>query len=157
MVSRRLANFLKYFRKFVFREAGQRSQIFGVLGIAKACTTMLWSTTISEIAIGHGSLWKIGSGYRQGTSSSQHNKGQACDVNLIGSGDDRKQKTFELVQQLEKIVPYDQIILEYRAPSSNWIHTSYSATNRRKMAFTMLNDSTYKRDSAGNPAGFYLL
>jgi len=106
---------------------------------------------------GYGTLWKIGSGYRQGASSSQHNKGQACDVNLIGNGSDRKQKTFDLVQKLEKIVPYDQIILEYRAPSSNWIHTSYSVDNRRKMAFTMLNDSTYKRNSAGQPAGFYLL
>jgi len=56
MVSRRLATSFKYLRKFVFREAGQSSQIFGGLATDKACMTTLWSRTISEIPIGHGSF-----------------------------------------------------------------------------------------------------
>ena len=66
-------------------------------------------------------------------------------------------KTYQLVQQLEKAVKYDQIILEYRNPESVWIHTGYKPQGNRSMAFTMVNDSTYKRDAKGAPAGFFLL
>lgn len=92
---------------------------------------------------GMGKLWRITSGYRMGESSSQHNKGQACDIALIGGVADRNQRTFDMAKAMEKIVPYDQIILEYRGTTQNWVHTSYNATGRRKMAFTMLNDVTY--------------
>jgi hypothetical protein len=54
-------------------------------------------------------------------------------------------------------VKYDQIILEYRNPSTVWIHTGYKPEGNRKMAFTMLNDAVYKRDSKGIPSGFVLL
>lgn len=91
---------------------------------------------------GYGKQWSISSGYRQGTSGSQHNKGQACDITISANTPNRKQSTYELVQQLEKAVPYDQIILEYRGGSQNWIHTSYNAERSRKMAFTMVNDKT---------------
>jgi hypothetical protein len=37
----------------------------------------------------------------------------------------------------------DQIILEYRGGTQNWVHTSYNAERQRKMAFTMVNDKTY--------------
>ena len=91
---------------------------------------------------GRGKQWNISSGYRQGTSNSQHNKGQACDITISANTPNRKEATYELVQQLEKLVPYDQIILEYRGGSQNWIHTSYNAETQRKMAFTMVNDKT---------------
>jgi hypothetical protein len=64
---------------------------------------------------------------------------------------DQYTKTYEIIQALEKILPYDQLILEYRHPSSCWIHVSYKFETRRKMAFTMVNDKTYK------PSGFVLL
>ena len=70
---------------------------------------------------------------------------------------DRINKTYALVQQCEKIIKYDQIILEYRFPESVWIHTGYKPQGNRSMAFTMVNDSTYKRDAKGNPAGFFLV
>ena len=98
--------------------------------------------------------WKISSGYRQGTSSSQHNKGQACDVALSQSTKDRKQATYDLAKALEVAVPYDQIILEYRGSSQNWVHTSYNPQGGRKQAFTMLNDKTYPTSGA---RGFKLL
>lgn len=103
---------------------------------------------------GYGKQWTISSGYRQGTSKSDHNKGQAVDIALSKSTKNRKEATYELVKELEKIVPYDQIILEYRGSSQNWIHTSYRADKNRKMAFTMLDDKTYP--SPGSP-GFKLL
>jgi hypothetical protein len=47
--------------------------------------------------------------------------------------------------------------MEYRFPSSVWIHVSYNLNGSRKMAFTMVNDAVYKRDSRGMPSGFALL
>jgi predicted chitinase len=98
--------------------------------------------------------WRISSGYRQGTSRSQHNKGQACDIALSQNTRNRKQATYDLAIELESSVPYDQIILEYRGTSQNWIHTSYNPVSNRKQAFTMLNDKTYPQRGA---TGFKLL
>ena len=96
---------------------------------------------------GLGKRWKINSGYRMGTSNSDHAKGRAVDIGLVG-GPERKALHHELIQQLDKLVPYDQLILEYRGPSSTWIHTGFRGTGgetfgggtNRKMAFTMNND-----------------
>ena len=109
---------------------------------------------------GYKKTWKINSGYRlkgvvpQESPTSDHCKGQAIDIGLVNSTYD---KLYNLVVSAEKILPYDQIILEYRYPSSHWMHVSYKMDARRKMAFTMLNDKTYKRNTAGVPQGFYLL
>jgi predicted chitinase len=110
---------------------------------------------------GYNKQWKISSGYRlkgvvpTESPFSDHCKGHCFDVALMLP--DRINKTYALVQQCEKIIKYDQIILEYRAPESVWIHTGYKPQGNRGMAFTMVNDSTYKRDAKGNPAGFFLL
>jgi predicted chitinase len=110
---------------------------------------------------GYNKLWKISSGYRlkgvvpNESPTSDHCKGLALDIALIGT--DRITKTYELIQKVEKVVPYDQLILEYRFPESVWIHVSYKPKGTRKMAFTMVNDSTYKRDAKGIPAGYYLV
>jgi predicted chitinase len=110
---------------------------------------------------GYNKLWKISSGYRlkgvvpNESPTSDHCKGMAIDIALIGT--DRITKTYELIQKIEKVVPYDQLILEYRFPESVWIHVSYKTKGTRKMAFTMVNDSTYKRDVRGIPAGYFLV
>ncbi len=107
-------------------------------------------------------LWGINSGYRlkgvlaAESASSMHPKGQALDIGLRGSS--RYKRTYELVQLVERAIPYDQIILEYDNPSSVWIHIGYNyAGGNRKMAFTMSRHSTYGRNSKGVPAGFFLL
>jgi len=110
---------------------------------------------------GYNKQWKISSGYRlkgvvpTESPFSDHCKGHCYDIALMLP--DRNNKTFELVQKLEKIIKYDQIILEYRHPESVWIHTGYKPQGNRGMAFTMVNDSTYKRDAKGMPSGFFLL
>ena len=78
-------------------------------------------------------------------------------VNKLAKETDKYNKTYELVQKLEKSIVYDQIILEYRYKDQVWIHTGYKATGNRKMAFTMVNDKTYKRNEKGLPYGFYLI
>lgn len=103
---------------------------------------------------GYRKQWKINSGYRYqvGTGEdkkSQHCKGQAVDIGLIyATRAEKIDGTYEFVQRMEKIVPYDQLILEYRAPQSCWIHCSYMPEGRRKMAFTMLNDASYPQRGA---------
>ena len=107
-------------------------------------------------------LWGINSGYRlRGvlaveSPTSAHCKGQALDVGLRGG--DRYKRTYDLVQQVERAIPYDQIILEYDNPASVWIHMAYNYKGgNRRMAFTMSRHSTYLRDAKGYPSGFVLL
>ena len=105
--------------------------------------------------------WEISSGYRlkgvvtSESATSDHCKGHCVDIIL--KHPDLYTKTYETIQQIERVVAYDQIILEYRYPGSCWMHIGYRPSNNRKWAFTMVNDSTYKRNSNGIPAGFYLL
>ena len=106
---------------------------------------------------GYRTQWRINSGYRMGTSNSDHAKGRAVDIGLVG-GRERKEAHHQLIQKLDKLVPYDQLILEYRGTDSTWIHTGFRGDGKttfgggtnRKMAFTMNNDA-----SIGN--GFILL
>jgi predicted chitinase len=105
---------------------------------------------------GYKKQWQINSGYRlRGaigaieSATSDHPKGRAVDIGILLP--DRIGKTYEYIQKLEKIIPYDQLILEYRYSSSVWIHASYNAKTSRRRAFTMVNDAPYKQ------SGFVLL
>ncbi len=110
---------------------------------------------------GYGSQWTISSGYRlkgvvkNESPTSDHCKGHCVDIVL--KIPDKYNKTFEMIQKVEQLIVYDQLILEYRAPDSVWMHMSYRKDNNRKMAFTMVNDKVYKRNVKGLPAGFFLL
>ena len=108
---------------------------------------------------GYGKTWKITSGYRmegslaKQSSTSDHPKGRACDISLLGcSGDERKKKHFDLIKQLDKLVQYDQLIMEYEGRDTSWIHTGFRGSaagqtfgggTNRKMAFTMKDHNTY--------------
>ena len=97
---------------------------------------------------GYKKQWMVTSGYRlkgvlpQESPTSSHCKGFAIDFALMVP--DRNNKTYEIVQKIEKLIPYDQLILEYRDPSSCWIHMGYAGKGLRKQAFTMVNDKTYQ-------------
>ena len=99
--------------------------------------------------------WCINSGLRNGNNGSDHNKGRAMDFRY------NPKRSFEdmwkLAVQLEKVLPYNQIILEYRRPGAkfnpgpgwmNWIHISYSTEYNAKMAFTMVDDSVVDQTGA---------
>jgi hypothetical protein len=96
---------------------------------------------------GYKTQWRINSGYRlkgvvpNESATSDHCKGRAVDIGLLVP--DKYNKTYQLIQQAEKIISYDQLILEYRFPQSVWIHASFKPASGRKMAFTMVNDRTY--------------
>jgi predicted chitinase len=110
---------------------------------------------------GYKTQWKINSGYRlkgvvaNESPTSDHCKGHAIDIGIMLP--DKYTSTYDIIQKAEKILPYDQLILEYRHPGSVWIHVSYKPKGSRTMAFTMVNDATYKRNAAGMPSGFVLV
>lgn len=97
---------------------------------------------------GYNKQWNISSGYRlkgvekRESATSDHCKGHCVDIVL--KLPDKHTKTYELIQQIEKLIPYDQLLLEYRSPQSVWMHMSYRKDNNRRQAFTMVNDSKYK-------------
>lgn len=123
-----------------------------VANLASLCENILekYLTVLPDGIQGYGRKWKINSGFRMGTNTSDHSKGRAVDIGLIG-GDERKELHHKLIQQLDKLVPYDQLILEYEGKSSTWIHTgfrgdgnvTYGGGTNRKMAFTMNNHKTH--------------
>jgi hypothetical protein len=110
---------------------------------------------------GYNTQWVISSGYRlkgvvsNESPTSDHCKGHCVDIVL--KIPDKNTKTFEMIQKIEQLIVYDQLILEYRFPDSVWMHISYRKDNNRRMAFTMVNDKTFKRNAQGLPAGFFLL
>jgi hypothetical protein len=113
------------------------------------------------------SKWVITSGFRStdwaSYGTSEHGKGRAVDLALFID----RAGMFDFAKKIEKIIPYNQLILEYRRPGTknnpgsswqNWIHISHSPLGNNKMAFTMVDDAVV--NASGNPApgtrGFYL-
>lgn len=135
-----------------------------VANLSALCENILerYLTVLPDGIRGYGKKWKISSGYRMGTNTSDHSRGLACDVTLIG-GRERKELVYNLILQLDKLVPYDQLIMEYEGEHSVWIHTSFKGdgksvfgarTPNRKMGFTMKDHKTYP---APGVLGFKLL
>ena len=76
---------------------------------------------------------RINSGFRVGNGSSQHNKGQAVDIQIPGAS----AATYtEMATWIAKNLPFDQFILEHG--KAVWLHLSYnpSLTNQRGQKLT---------------------
>lgn len=118
-----------------------------VANLASLCENILekYLQVLPNGITGYSKNWMITSGYRMGSSKSDHCKGRAVDIQLMGR--DKKQH-FDLVQELDKLIPYDQLILEYRGQDSVWIHTGFRGEQNRKMAFTMVNDQVHNKGFA---------
>ena len=71
---------------------------------------------------------------RGSSKTSQHYLGQAADIVIPGFS---REQHYEAACQLAKMVPYDQIILEYSGKTTVWIHVSFKYTANRSNAFTM--------------------
>jgi GH24 family phage-related lysozyme (muramidase) len=65
---------------------------------------------------------------------SQHTSGQAAD--FVINGFNRKQM-YEACVAISKVIPYDQLLLEYDGKTTVWIHVSFKYTGNRKQHFTM--------------------
>jgi hypothetical protein len=87
--------------------------------------------------------------------TSDHGSGAAVDIILRSFGNDRR-KHYELIQKLQNILPFDQLLLEYengKKGSLVWIHIGHRSwqSTQRGQAMTVNNHSTFKRN------GFALL
>ena len=93
-------------------------------------------------------IWNINSGLRNETGGSFHNKGEACDIQLTSRD---ITEHYELAVKLEKILPYNQVILEYRNKGNSvWIHLSYSMKGSMKLCTTYIDDKNV--NASGKPA-----
>ena len=77
-----------------------------------------------------------------GNPTSQHPKGQACDMQFRGIS---KSEYYVLAQWIKDNISYDQLLLEYKTTGTGlpWIHISFDKNNQRKQVLTLLNNSTY--------------
>lgn len=74
---------------------------------------------------------RINSGFRIGSGGSQHNKGQAVDIQVPGA---KASVYSDMAAWIVKNLPYDQFILEHG--KSVWLHISYNKNGGRKMRGT---------------------
>lgn len=77
---------------------------------------------------------RITSGYRNpelkiGVSNSQHAKGQAADIDVVG------QSNLAIFNWIHKNCDFDQLILE-KANGVEWVHVSYNFENNRKQCLS---------------------
>lgn len=94
----------------------------------------------------------VNSGYRgkklnsaiKGSKNSQHCKGQAADIEIIGVSN------YELACWIRDNMDFDQLILEFhnrKVPDSGWVHVSWNSPKKnRKQTLTI--------DSNGTKQGF---
>jgi zinc D-Ala-D-Ala carboxypeptidase len=91
---------------------------------------------------------RLSSGYRStrlnravgGSTTSQHSKGEAADLEIPGVANDR------VAKWIRGNLPFDQVILEFYHsgdPNSGWVHVSYGPRNRRQ-ALTTSDGRVYK-------------
>lgn len=112
--------------------------------------------------------WYITSAQRNyvppgGSKSSQHQRGQAVDSQIIGGKDVQAtmKSNLELLNailtwyQQNPNIGYDQILWETRTPTSSWIHWSYVRNNNKLMLLRFKNDKTFP--SKINTTGSYVL
>lgn len=97
---------------------------------------------------GGGATWMLTSGFRtegavaSSKASSDHNKGRAIDFQFIDNNS--VDNLFDLVTKLEKILPYNKLIMEYKNNgASRWIHVSYSTEGNVKQTYTYVDQSKH--------------
>ena len=89
----------------------------------------------------HFGITTINSGYRGeelnkavgGSSTSQHCKGQAADIEVPGVSN------YDVAKWIEENCDFDQVLLEFYTsgiPDSGWVHVSYNAEGNRKKSLT---------------------
>lgn len=90
---------------------------------------------------------QINSGFRDfvppgGATTSQHMTGQAVDISFPGLS---REALYDRIVEIQKMIPYDQLILEY-ASGPGWIHISFNTAGNRKQQFTMNHHKRVSKD-----------
>lgn len=129
----------------------------------KAALKALCENVLEKIYAAYQRPLKINSGYRSpavnnlvgGSSSSQHSRGEAADIEISGI------PTYDLAQWVTNNIVYDQVILEFynpkEGPNSGWVHVSYTAKGKnRKQPLTAVKEggkTVYKPGLIGTGVG----
>ena len=93
----------------------------------------------------------VTSAFRRGNGTSQHERGQAADMQFSGVA---KSDYLDIATWIRENVPHDQLILEFKNTGTGlpWIHISCKESGNRNMIFTMWNHGRY-----GDMGRFYQL
>lgn len=82
------------------------------------------------------------------SKTTDHWKGKAVDIQLSGSKLNNISEHYDFIQDIQKVLPYDQLLLEYRNTSYGkivWIHISYNMNGGRGQIMTLLDDKVFKQ------------
>ena len=88
---------------------------------------------------------EAGSNISKSKNISQHELGHAADISfrkIRGLPNDREQ-FYKLANEIKDLVPFDQLLLEYRSTGSVWIHISFTPGVLRRQILTMYNDKVF--------------
>lgn len=125
-----------YSRKLIAQAGRSEAEIFCNL---KALAT----NCLDPIKAKYPSM-RVNSGFRRpgdapgSSTTSQHNLGEAVDISF--SDVSTKAEMYQRILEIQKLVPYDQLILEATTNSTaGWIHISFRTTGNRGNAFSMFN------------------
>jgi hypothetical protein len=93
------------------------------------CNLKGWAENVGEaIASQYGrSEMLITSGFRIGSGRSQHDRGQACDIQFPNKTDT---EIYNISRYIRDNIPFDQLILEYGG-NRPWIHVSFNRAGNR--------------------------
>lgn len=93
------------------------------------CNLQAWAQNVGEaLASQYGrNNMLITSGFRSGSSTSQHERGQACDIQFPGKSNN---DLFAIAQWVRDNIPYDQFIYEYGG-NKPWFHLSFNRSGNR--------------------------
>jgi len=96
------------------------------------CNLQGWAQNVGEpIATTYGRAnMLITSGFRPGSGSSQHERGQACDMQFPKM---TNAQIYEIAVWIRDNVAYDQLILEYGG-NRPWIHCSFNRAGNRAVS-----------------------
>lgn len=104
-----------------------------------ACNLKAVAENVCEaVRARYGSLI-ITSGFRPGSGPSQHERGQAVDIQFPGISD---AEYWERAQWVKDNIAYDQFILEYLG-NRPWFHLSFSRSGNRRQVLTAAQAGRY--------------
>jgi predicted chitinase len=84
----------------------------------------------------------VTSGFRHGTTTSQHQRGMAADMQFTGA---TKGDYYDIASWIKSNVPFDQLLLEYKVFGTGqpWIHISFNSTGNRGQVMTFMNNKPH--------------
>ena len=103
----------------------------------------LAKTVLEPILAAYGSFL-ITSGWRPNTNNSQHNKGQAADIQFTAFHSSGMTGTqyFQRAQNVRDTINFDQMILEWFG-NNPWIHVSANPAGHRNSVLTQVSQNSY--------------